>query len=213
MFVTLLIVGPRSARAGVAGLTDGGGDEGDLRIGVHRQKIVAAQVLIAVHGWSPGASAPPAAAAQVAAKGFAKTITSLALSGNAGMLIMVAGRCGRILTWTEPRWASVQRSVSGQVWRLSGRWQDAGDILRGRSGSAYIAFTVLTKEIPALYLRQPWRNDPYDALVSFDFVALPLLVHIGALRVLLFRLYEALPARRVVDLLRVCASSWWLSGC
>lgn len=70
--------------------------------------------------------------------------------------------------------------------------------------TAYAAFTVLTKETPALYLHQPWQDDPYDALVSFDFVALPLLVIIGALRVRLCRRYETLSMRRVVDLLRVC---------
>ena len=57
--------------------------------------------------------------------------------------------------------------------------------------AAYAVFTVLAKETPALYLHQPWQDDPYDALVSFDFVAVPLLVVIGGLRVQLCRRYEA----------------------
>jgi len=65
------------------------------------------------------------------------------------------------------------------------------------------AVTVLSKETPALYLRQPWHDDPYDVPVSFDFVVLPLLVAIGLLRVQLCRRYKPLPARRLVDLLRV----------
>jgi len=55
-----------------------------------------------------------------------------------------------------------------------------------------------------LYLHQPWQDDPYDALVSSDFVALPLLVVIGVLPVQLCRRFEAQPARRLVGLLRVC---------
>ncbi len=68
----------------------------------------------------------------------------------------------------------------------------------------FVALTWLSKETPALYSRQPWQDDPYDVLVSLDFVILPLLVAIGALRVQLCRRYATLPARRVVDLLRVC---------
>ncbi|MGH9101538.1 MAG: hypothetical protein ACRDYD_00910 [Acidimicrobiales bacterium] len=76
---------------------------------------------------------------------------------------------------------------------------------------AYGLLTVLAKETPALYLHQPWQDDPYDALVSFDFVALPLLVVTGVLRVQLCRRYQPLPARRMADLLRVCALATGLS--
>jgi hypothetical protein len=89
-----------------------------------------------------------------------------------------------------------------------------GDRVRDQAGhailsslalaAAFATFTVATKETPALYLHQPWQDDPYDALISFDFVALPLLVIIGALRLPLCRRHEALPVRRVEDLLRVC---------
>lgn len=69
--------------------------------------------------------------------------------------------------------------------------------------AAFGAVTVLSKETPALYVRQPWREDPYDVPVSLDFVVLPLLVAIGLLRVQLCRRYQPLPSRRLVDLLRV----------
>ncbi len=68
---------------------------------------------------------------------------------------------------------------------------------------AFAVYTVVTKQTPQLYRYQPWQDDPYDALVSFDFIALPLLVIIGALRTQLCRRHEALPVRRVVDLLRL----------
>lgn len=67
----------------------------------------------------------------------------------------------------------------------------------------FAVVTVVSKETAALDLRQPWQDDPYDVPVSLDFVALPLLVAIGVLRVQLCRRNEPLPARRLVDLLRV----------
>ena len=78
--------------------------------------------------------------------------------------------------------------------------------------TAYGAVTVLTKEIHALELHQPWQDDPYDVPVSFDFVILPLLVIIGAMRVQLCRRNEPLPARRLVDLVRAARMAVWLSG-
>ncbi len=71
----------------------------------------------------------------------------------------------------------------------------------------FALLTWLSKETRALYMRQPWQDDPYDALVSLDFVLLPLLVAIGALRVQLCRRYLVLPARRLVDLLRLCRAT------
>jgi hypothetical protein len=97
-----------------------------------------------------------------------------------------------------------------------------GDPVRRRAGfavisslvavTAYGAVTVLTKEIHALELRQPWQDDPYDVPVSFDFAILPLLVMIGALRAQLCRRYEPLPARRLVDVVRAAWVAVWLSG-
>jgi hypothetical protein len=97
-----------------------------------------------------------------------------------------------------------------------------GDPVRRRAGfavisslvvvTAYGAVTVLTKEIHALELHQPWQDDPYDVPVSFDFAILPLLVIIGATRAQLCRRCEPLPARRLVDLVRAAWIAVWLSG-
>lgn len=96
-----------------------------------------------------------------------------------------------------------------------------GDPARGRGGWAVIAslglaavvaaVTVVSKETPALDLRQPWQDDPYDVAVSLDFVALPLLVAIGVLRVQLCRRFEPLPTRRLIDLLRVGSAALGVS--
>jgi hypothetical protein len=97
-----------------------------------------------------------------------------------------------------------------------------GDPARGRAGRAIIASLAavviygglawLSKETPTLEVRQPWQDDPYDVPLSLDFVMLPLLVCIGALRLQLCRRYEPLPARRLVDLLRVCGVAVGISG-
>jgi hypothetical protein len=72
--------------------------------------------------------------------------------------------------------------------------------------AVFAAVTWWTKETPGLDLHQPWQDDPYDVLVSLDFVVLPLLVAAGAWRAQLCRRYSTLPARRLVDLLRLCAA-------
>jgi len=92
-----------------------------------------------------------------------------------------------------------------------------GERARDRAGVAIVASLTLatvfaalnwlSKETPFLNLHQPWQDDPYDVVVSLDFVVLPLLVATGAWRVLLCRRYATLPARRLVDLQRLCAVS------
>lgn len=71
----------------------------------------------------------------------------------------------------------------------------------------FAAITVVSKEASALNLRQPWQDDPYDVPVSLDFVVLPLLVALGALRVQLCMRCEPLPSRRLLDLLRVSSAA------
>ena len=110
----------------------------------------------------------------------------------------VSGVTGAV--WGDTMWAVLSTELA------------VGEPARVRAGLAIIAslvlaavfavFTVVCKETAALDLRQPWQDDPYDVVVSLDFVALPLLVIIGVLRVQLCRRYEPLPARRLVDLLR-----------
>src|SRR5262249_13248114 len=89
----------------------------------------------------------------------------------------------------------------------------AGWAIVGSLGIAtvYTVVTVMAKETPALYVHQPWQDDPYDLLVSFDFVALPLLVAISVLRVQLCRRYAPLPVRRMADLLRAAGLAIGLS--
>lgn len=70
--------------------------------------------------------------------------------------------------------------------------------------TVFMALTWWAKEVPALEVRQPWQDDPFDVLVSLDYVMVPLLVVAGALRVQLCRRQRPLPARRVADLLRLC---------
>ena len=82
----------------------------------------------------------------------------------------------------------------------------AGHVVFGSLALA-LAFTGVTwwaKETSALDLSQPWQDDPYDVLVSLDFVILPVLAAMIAWRALLCRRYSILPARRVADLLRAC---------
>jgi len=84
----------------------------------------------------------------------------------------------------------------------------AGHVVFGSLALA-IAFTGVTwwaKETPALDLSQPWQDDPYDVLVSLDFVVLPVLAAMIAWRALLCRRSSILPARRVADLLRACTA-------
>ena len=92
-----------------------------------------------------------------------------------------------------------------------------GDPRRVRAGLAvaaslgvaavFTAVTWVSKEVSALNVRQPWQDDPYDVLVSLDFAVLPVLVAVGALRAQLCRRSEPLPARRLLDLLRVSSAA------
>ena len=89
-----------------------------------------------------------------------------------------------------------------------------GDRRRSTLGRAVVAVLAaslvfyadiwLSKEIPALYAHTAWRDDPYDALVSFMFVAVPLLLCLSAVRLRLCRRFEPLPVRRALDLLQIC---------
>ncbi len=70
--------------------------------------------------------------------------------------------------------------------------------------AAFVLVTWFCKESQALNIRQPWQDDPFDVVVSLDYVVLPILLVTGGFRVQLCRRYERLPARRLVDLLRLC---------
>ncbi len=67
-------------------------------------------------------------------------------------------------------------------------------------GIAFSAYTWGAKEVLALYLHEPWQDDPYDAVVSFAMIMIPLLTALVALRTALGA--AELPARRAIDLVR-----------
>lgn len=88
----------------------------------------------------------------------------------------------------------------------------AGDPARAAAGRAIIgsllagcvftAYLWTAKELRPLYAHEPWQDDPYDAVVSFALICVPLLLAPSLLRVRLCRRYAELPARRAADLLR-----------
>lgn len=70
------------------------------------------------------------------------------------------------------------------------------------AGAVFVAVTWAMKELPPVYASAPWRDDPYDAVVSFSILLLPVLLGLCAIRVPLCRRDSALPVRRAIDLLR-----------
>lgn len=68
----------------------------------------------------------------------------------------------------------------------------------------FFAFAWIAKELPGLYVHEPWLDDPYDAMVSVALWSVPLLMGICAVRVALCWRLSLLPARRALDALRVC---------
>ncbi len=68
----------------------------------------------------------------------------------------------------------------------------------------FYVYIWLSKEVPVLYAQTPWRDDPYDAVISFMFVAVPVLVCLSAVRLLLCRRFEPLPLRRALNLVQIC---------
>jgi hypothetical protein len=66
----------------------------------------------------------------------------------------------------------------------------------------FFAVTWATKELPGLYVHEPWRDDPYDTFVSFAIFFVPSLVGLCLVRLPLCRRDSPLPLRRAIDLLR-----------
>lgn len=67
--------------------------------------------------------------------------------------------------------------------------------------AAFVIYLWVAKEIPALYLREPWQDDPYDAIVSFAFFFVPILAALCVVRAALCRRDRPLPLTRARDLL------------
>lgn len=68
----------------------------------------------------------------------------------------------------------------------------------------FFAASFASKEIPGVYAVSPWRDDPYDAFVSFALIFMPALLAVGIPSLFLCRRAEALPASRIRTLLRAC---------
>ena len=71
--------------------------------------------------------------------------------------------------------------------------------------AAFCLYIFLAKEVRSLYVTEPWQDDPYDALISFEFVALPVLTILAAWRFLLSAASTTAPVRRIIDLTRTCS--------
>ncbi|TMB91186.1 MAG: hypothetical protein E6J45_06845 [Chloroflexi bacterium] len=90
----------------------------------------------------------------------------------------------------------------------------AGDPRRARAGRAvldtllvaaiFAPYALGAKEVPAIYQHVPWRDDPYDAVVSFTVFFVPMLAGLILLRIPLCRNDTPLPVSRVVGLVRAC---------
>ncbi len=80
----------------------------------------------------------------------------------------------------------------------------AGRALLGAAllGVAFTVFAAVTTQDRAVRAHSPWQDDPYDALVSFTQLLVPVMVAAGVARAQLCRRSEALPAARLDGLAR-----------
>jgi hypothetical protein len=80
----------------------------------------------------------------------------------------------------------------------------AGRALLGAAllGTAFTLFAALTTQDRAVRVHSPWQDDPYDALVSFTQLLVPVMVAAGVARAQLCRRLEPLPAARLDGLVR-----------
>jgi hypothetical protein len=69
---------------------------------------------------------------------------------------------------------------------------------------AFCLYSFITKEVRWLYVTEPWRDDPYDALRSFDFVAVTVPTVLAAWRFALSGTAPRVSVQRIVDLTRAC---------
>lgn len=80
----------------------------------------------------------------------------------------------------------------------------AGRALLGAAllGAAFTVFAAVTTQDRAVRAHSPWQDDPYDALVSFTQLLVPVMVAAGVARAQLCRRLEPLPAARLDGLVR-----------
>jgi hypothetical protein len=70
--------------------------------------------------------------------------------------------------------------------------------------AVFVAYLVPVKETPWLFDHAPWYNDPFDVVISFMMLFVPLVGGLCVPRILLCRRSEPLPVARIVDVLRGC---------
>jgi hypothetical protein len=73
----------------------------------------------------------------------------------------------------------------------------------GICGAACLLLSVVATQYKPLRAHSPWQDDPYDVVVSFSLVALPLLLAAGASRAAMCRAAEELPVARARDVMRL----------
>ncbi len=66
----------------------------------------------------------------------------------------------------------------------------------------FTVFTVISKEVHAVYEHVPWAEDPYDTFVSFAVFFVPLSMAVAVGRLALCRVGEPLPEARAEGLIR-----------
>jgi hypothetical protein len=90
---------------------------------------------------------------------------------------------------------------AGEAWRLGLRRPVFGSLLLA---GLFFLYTAPVKETPLLFDHAPWLNDPFDTVISFMMVFVPLIGLFCVPRVLLCRRSDPLPAARIRDVLRGC---------
>lgn len=69
---------------------------------------------------------------------------------------------------------------------------------------AFFVYTAPLKETPAIFDHAPWLNDPFDTVISFMILFVPLMALACVPRILLCRRHQPMPAIRIRDILRGC---------
>ena len=76
----------------------------------------------------------------------------------------------------------------------------------------FLAYVWTAKEVPPLVAHAPWADDPYDAVISFAFFFVPVLIGLCLLRAPSCRQSQPLPVRRVRELLLACRLTFAIVG-
>src|ERR1039458_3285564 len=92
-----------------------------------------------------------------------------------------------VLPVEDPRRPEIRRAVFGCVW----------------AAAIFFIFTA-TRAVQPIYVRAPWRPDPYATVGSFTMFFVPLVTAFLLVQVSLCFRSDALPMVRVVNILRAC---------